>query len=386
MIERRQQHVVAASLGSFPVTAIVGARQVGKTTVAKAIAASMPGAATYLDLELPSHLAKLSEPELFLREHADQLVVLDEVQRKPDLFPLLRALADINPRNGQFLVLGSASPDLLRQSAESLAGRIIYHELAPLSLDEIGGGQGAFAALWSRGGFPKSYLAPSEADSCTWRETFIQTHLERDIPNLGIRVPPSRLRVFWEMIAHCHAQLWNGSKIAGSMGMSVPSANRYLDILQDTFMVRRLQPYHANLKKRLVKSPKVYLRDSGLLHVLLRIPDHRTLTGHPAAGDSWEGWVIEQVAAAVPRTWAMSFYRSSGGAEIDLLLLPPAPRPPIAVEIKFTLSPQPTRGLRSALADLDNPPAFIVYPGEDFYPLDRAIHALPIGQLRRLAE
>jgi len=386
MIARGLESTIRQSLQSFPVVGLIGARQAGKTTLAKAIAGGPGGEAVYLDLERPSDLAKLSEGELYLEQHAGSLVILDEIQRKPELFPLLRALVDAASRNGRFLVLGSASPDLLRQSSETLAGRIIYHELTPFTLGETANVDGDFHVLWWRGGYPRSFLAGGDEQSCLWREAFIQTHVERDVPNLGIRIEPARLRLFWQMLAHCHAQPWNASKVAASLGLSVPTIQRYLDVLQDTFMVRRLQPYHPNLKKRLVKSPKVYVRDSGLLHALLHIRDHATLLGHPSAGASWEGWLIEQVLAIVPRDWEASFYQTSGGAEVDLLLHRPGGAAPLAVEMKHTLAPRPTRGLRSALADLDNPAAFIVYPGTEFYPLDENIRALPAQQLHRLFE
>ncbi len=330
MLHRSCTPQILSLLAEFPAVGLIGARQVGKTTLAKMVATQFDPRAVHLDLERPSDLDKLIEPELYLRPYADRLVVLDEIQRRPDLFPVLRALIDERRRPGRFLVLGSASPDLMRQSSESLAGRIAYHELAPFSLPEVD--RERFATrLWTRGGFPESFLAKTDEASFRWRQAFIQTHLERDLPGLGIRVPSTALRRFWLMLAHSHGQLWNGSQIASSLGVAAPTVRRYLDILQDTFMVRQLQPYHANLKKRLVKRPKVYLRDSGLLHALLGIMDFDALSGHPLVGASWEGWAIEQVLAIIPSHWHTYFYRTARGAEIDLLLFPQLHQPPIAI-------------------------------------------------------
>jgi len=370
------------SLAEFPVTALLGPRQVGKTTLARLVAADMPSdRAIYLDLELPSDLAKLAEPELYLRGHHNRLVVIDEVQRAPELFPLLRALIDQDRRPGRFLLLGSASPELSRFGAESLAGRIVYHELSPFSLDETG--NDTLSQLWSRGGYPLSFLAASDEESLRWREAFIATYLERDIPQLGIRVPATMLRRFWTMIAHHHGNLWNASAIANALGVSSPAASRYLDILCDTFIVRQLTPFSTNLKKRLVKSPKVYIRDSGLLHALLGIHTHEQLLGHPVVGGSWEGMVIEQILAILPTGMEPYFYRTQAGAEVDLLLVPRSGSP-IAVEIKHTLSPKVSSGLRSVIDDVTCERSFIVYPGNEAYPLAHQITALPVSLLNEL--
>ena len=382
MIPRRIESGVVSSLRQFPVVGIVGARQVGKTTFAKSIAARRQGT-IYLDLELPSDVAKLEEAELYLRRHSRALVVLDEIQRMPQLFPLIRALVDESRRQGRFLVLGSAAPSLTRQSAESLAGRIEYHELTPFALSEIGAAESNYPKLWTRGGYPLSYLAESDGASLRWRQAFIQTHLERDLPALGVRVPATMLRRFWQMLAHAHGQLWNASKIAASLGVSPPAARHYLDILQDTFMIRQLQPFHANLKKRLVKSPKVYLRDPGLLHALLGIGSHDELLGHPSAGASWEGFVTEQILSSVPASWGSFFYRTSAGAEIDLILVPRADRF-LAVEIKHSLDPRPGRGFWSAHEDLRPRKGFVVYPGAERFPLGKDVLALPISELERI--
>ena len=380
MIRRQLEAVLLASLRRFPVVGLVGARQVGKTTLGRAVADRV-GGALYLDLERPSDGARLADPELYLELQAERLVVIDEIQRNPALFPVLRSLVDARRRNGRFLVLGSASPDLSRQASESLAGRIVYHELAPFTLDEIGSrGRPALMALWSRGGFPQSYLAASDAQSVEWREAFIDTHLQRDLPALGVRIPAASLRRFWEMLAHFHGQLWNASKIAASLGVSAPTAKHYLDTLQDTFLVRALVPFAPNLKKRLVKSPKIYLRDSGLLHALLRIGDVDRVLGHPVAGASWEGWVIEQALAAAGDRSGACFYRTAAGAEIDLVIERHDGQR-LAFEIKLGSAPAPTRGFWSALSDLKPGAAFVVYPGKERYPLGHGVEALPASML-----
>ena len=341
----------------------------------------MKGRAIYLDLERPSDLARLDEPELYLEMHRDKLVVLDEIHRKPELFPLLRSLVDDSRRNGRFLVLGSASPDLLRQSSESLAGRIVFHELGPLGLSDVRGTMARVQSLWQRGGFPLSYLANGDSRSLEWRDAFIATHLERDMPSFGVRVPATSLRRFWQMLAHFHGQIWNGSRIAASLGLSVPTVRHYLDLFEDTFMVRQLRPYASNSGKRLVKSPKIYFRDSGILHALLRIESMETLLGHPVAGASWEGWVIEQVLALAPPSWRPSFYRTSAGAEIDLVLERRASQPLLAVEVKYSTHPTLSRGFFQALADLDGAEAVVVCPCRERYPLASNVTALPVGEL-----
>jgi predicted AAA+ superfamily ATPase len=308
-------------------------------------------------------------------------VVIDEVQRAPELFPLLRALVDQDRRPGRFLLLGSASPELSRFGAESLAGRIMFHELAPFTLDETGNNE--ISKLRIRGGYPLSFLAASDEESLRWREAFIATYLERDIPQLGIRVPATMLRRFWTMVAHHHGNLWNASAIANALGVSSPASSRYLDILCDTFIVRQLQPFSANVKKRLVKSPKIYVRDSGLLNALLGIHNHEQLQGHPVAGASWEGMVIEQILAILPPGIEPFFYRTSAGAEVDLLLVPRS-GPPIAVEIKHSLSPKVSKGLRCAMEDLQCDRGVIVYPGNEVYQMTPHITALPVTMLKEL--
>jgi uncharacterized protein len=380
MIQRTLMQRIVASLEAFPVVGLVGSRQVGKTTLAKAVRDLMRPDAVYLDLELPSDLNKLRDPELYLRQFSGTLVIIDEIQRMPGLFPLLRALVDQNRIAGRFLVLGSASPDLMRNASENLAGRIIYHELQPFSLSETGAHE--FPRLWLRGGYPGSCLAPNDSASFAWRESYIRTYLERDIPQLGMRIPSAQLRRFWTMLAHAHGQLWNGNKIAGSLGVSAPTVRHYLDVLDDTFIVRQIQPYHGNVKKRLIKSPKVYIRDSGLVHALLRIKTLDDLQAYPSLGSSWEGFVVEQFAGIVSEKSEIFFYRTSAGAEIDLLFLDSTNRP-VAVEVKYSLTPKASKGFWNAFEDLSCKTGFVVYPGDELYPLGKNVFALPIKDLEQ---
>jgi predicted AAA+ superfamily ATPase len=378
MINRNIQDAVVNSIRTYPVVGILGSRQVGKTTLAKMIRDIARPDAVYLDLELPSDINKLQDAELYLRQFEKKLVIIDEIQRMPSLFPLIRALVDRNRIGGRFLILGSASPDMIRHSSESLAGRIIYHELCPLSLLETGTNR--FQKLLLRGGYPKSLLAKNDDESFVWRESYIKTYLEMDIPQLDIRIPSVHLRRFWTMLAHCHGQIWNASKIAGSMGVSAPTVRRYLDILEETFIVRQLLPYHVNTKKRLIKSPKVYIRDSGLNHALLRIRTFDYLLGHPSIGASWEGFVIEQIAALLPHNSELYFYRTNAGAEIDLLYTDHKNQP-VPIEIKYSLSPSLSRGFWNAYEDLSCKRGYVVYPGKEMYPLSKNVFVLPLEML-----
>ncbi|MEK7847094.1 MAG: ATP-binding protein [Nitrospinota bacterium] len=384
MIKRNIQEAIERSLKKYPVVSMLGSRQVGKTTLANIIKDEIRKRVIYLDLELPSDLNKLQEPELYLGQFSsDTLVIIDEIQRMPSLFPLIRALVDKKRIQGQFLILGSASPELIRHSSESLAGRIIYHELTPFVLHEIG--YEHILKLWLRGGYPVSYLSENDDDSFSWRESFIKTYLERDIPQFGIHIPAVQLRRFWTMLAHSHGQLWNASQIANSMGISAPTVRNYLDILGDTFIVRQLQSYYLNIKKRLRKSPKVYIRDSGLLHTLLRVGSIENLQGHPSVGRSWEGFVIEQILGIIPEGWQAFFYRTGAGAEIDLLLIN-GKNEPIAIEIKYSASPTTSRGFWNAFNDLSCKKGFIVYPGEESYPLGKNVYTLPIKNIIKILD
>lgn len=342
---------------------LLGPRQVGKTTLAQEIVESFDS--TYVDLEAPSDLAKLSDPEFYFTENKDKLIVIDEVQRSPDLFPVIRSQIDRNRkagrRSGQFLLLGSASNELLKQSSESLAGRVSYQELFSLVLDEVG--EDKLNQLWLRGGFPDSYL--DSKGSFEWRLDFIRTYLERDIPALGVRIPAETLRRFWTMLAHNHSQLFNASQIGGSLGVKGQTVSHYLDILVDLMLVRRLQPWHSNVGKRLIKSPKVYLRDSGILHTLLGLESVDALLGHPIAGSSWEGFVIEQLVAASPPGTNHYFYRTRAGAEIDLLL--EVNNELWAIEIKRNMAPSVTRGFHTACKDLQPTHKRLIYPGDEVY-------------------
>ncbi len=389
-IERSLYPKLLESLKTFPVVGLVGPRQVGKTSLARQLVADLSQtkdpsdpSAVMLDLERPSDLAKLTEPELFLEPLANRLVVLDEVQLRPDLFPVLRALVDAQRTLGRFLILGSAAPALIQHSSETLAGRIEFLELAPLNLAEVAvkeASPNVAQTLWSRGGFPDSYLARSDAASMRWREAFVRSYLERDIPQLGIRISAATLRRFWLMLAHYHGQLWNASTLAGSLGVSAPSVRHYLDILESTFMVRVLQPYSANLGKRLVKSPKVYLRDSGLLHALLNLPDHDALLGHPVLGASWEGWVIEQILAQAPDGTRPYFYRTASGNELDLLLELPGGAL-CAVEIKHSAAPKVGKGFNEALDALKLDTGFVIAQVDAPYPLSQRAQVLPLSRL-----
>jgi uncharacterized protein len=377
MIEREALSIVTAMLDRHAAVGLLGPRQVGKTTLAMAIAKTRR--AVYLDLEDRADRAKIAEPELYLPQHTDKLVILDEIQQAPDLFAVLRAQIDkgrrAGRRCGQFLILGSASPDLLRQSAESLAGRIAYFDLGPLSPAEVGPSQKVRDRLWLRGGFPESFTASDDESSLEWRDAFIKTYLERDIPQLGPRVPAETLRRFWTMLAHNQGALLNAARLAASLAVSGQSVARYLDLMVDLMLVRRLPPWSSNAGKRLVKAPKVYVRDSGLAHALLGIRTLEDLLGHPVAGLSWEGLIIEALIAAAPRGTNAHFYRTAAGAEIDLLLMLPGNRL-WAIEIKRSLAPKAEKGFHLACLDVAPHRACVVYPGKERFPLMSDIDAI----------
>lgn len=374
--------IVLSRLAQFPAVALLGPRQVGKTTLARTIGAQRES--IYLDLESRQDRGKLSEPALYLSGYEDRLVILDEVQFMPALFQELRAAIDRGRRKGRrmgrFLILGSASVDLLKQSGESLAGRIAYVDLDPFDVLEIKPDRQS--RLWVRGGFPDSFLASSEAASVTWRDNFIRSYLERDIPQLGPRIPAETLRRFWTMLAHTQGQLLNAAQLARGLAVDGKTVARYLDLMVDLLLVRRLQPWRSNTAKRLVKSPKVYVRDSGLVHTLLGLDDQEAVLGHPVAGDSWEGFAIDNILRAAPERTRASFYRTGGGAEVDLLLELPK-RGLWAIEIKRGLIPKLGRGFHHACEDLNPKRCFVVYSGSERYLVGDGVEAVGLEGLCR---
>lgn len=364
---------IQTALGRSRVVALIGPRQSGKTTLARQLVP--PDSLNYFDLEDLASQNRLNEPMIALSDLRG-LIVIDEIHRRPDLFPVLRVLCDRDPLPARFLVLGSASPDLVHASSESLAGRIETVSISGFSLQEVG--LDGLQRHWLRGGFPLSYLAANEVDSLVWRKNFIQTFLERDLPAWGVRVPPATLLRFWNMLAHYHGQIWNTAEPARSLGVSEPTARRYLDVLEGVFMVRVLQPWYANLKKRQVKAPKIYFRDSGLLHQLLGIRSEADLYNHPKSGASWEGYVIEEVLKAINPDEAC-YWATHNGAELDLLLLKDGRR--IGVECKRVDGPRLTPSMQIALQDLELDRLLIIYPGPHFYPMADRIQALPLSEL-----
>ncbi|MBS1258393.1 MAG: hypothetical protein MAG551_01452 [Candidatus Scalindua arabica] len=378
MVKRKIVQILKDSIRKYPVVALLGARQVGKTTLAKVIKGQLKKPAIYLDLELTSDLNKLGEAQLFLSQYQDTLVIVDEIQRMPELFPLLRALVDQNRMPGRFLILGSTSIDLLKQSSESLAGRIKFLELSPFHLAEIGASNSQI--LWVRGGFPNSFLANNDTESNDWRESFISTYLERDVPQLGFRVPSLQLRRFWTMLAHNQGQLWNASQIANSLGVSAPTAKHYLNILGETFVIRELLPFFANVGKRLVKSPKIYFRDTGILHRLLNINSFEDLQSNPIIGNSWEGFVIEEILKILPGNFLPYFYRTSAGAEIDLVITK-SNNVEVVIEAKYSLSPKLQKGFWHSIDDLKPKHKIVVYPGNETYPVKNGIIIMSIKDI-----
>jgi predicted AAA+ superfamily ATPase len=373
MIDRElHARQITGLLKRFPVVAILGARQVGKTTLAASIAPTLSNYISRFDLENPSDLARLADPMLALQEPKG-LVVLDEVQRRPELFPVLRVLADRKPVRTRFLVLGSAAPDLLRQSSESLAGRIAYYELPGLAVREVGFEHAD--RLWVRGGFPKTFLARSDRESMEWRQAFIRTFLERDLPALGVNIAADTMRRFWSMLAHYHAQLWNASEIGRSFGVADTTVRNYLDKLTDALVVRQLKPWHENLGKRQVKSPKIFIRDSGLLHALLNLPTKRDIEGHPKLGASWEGFIIDQLVQQLGVSLAETYHwRTHQGAELDLLVVRGGLR--LGFEVKRTVAPTLTPSMRSAMHDLKLKSLTVVHAGGQTFPLSKQVQAV----------
>jgi hypothetical protein len=364
-------------LSEHPVVGILGPRQVGKTTLARDLVQDRSRQATVLDLEDPADLARLADARLAL-EPLRGLVVIDEIQRRPDLFPLLRVLADRPRRIARFLVLGSASPELLRQSSESLAGRIAYHELGGLSLQDVGPGQAD--RLWLRGGFPRSFLARTERQGDEWRRLFVRTFVERDLPQLGVTIPAATVERFWSMLAHYHAQVWNASEFARSFGVSDTTVRRYLDLLSATFVIRTLLPWSENIGKRQVRSPKVYLADSGILHALLGIRERRDLERHPKLGASWEGFALEAVVRRLGVDWReCHFWGTHAGAELDLLVVRGRRR--WGFEFKRTSAPAVTKSMRTALEDLRLHRLDVVHGGPQTFALAPRIRAVALARL-----
>ncbi len=382
MLERLALPILRQRLSYFPGVVLLGPRQVGKSTLARTLAAEQPGGIV-LDLERPADRAQLAEPELFLARHRDKLVVLDEVQLMPELFSHLRPEIDADRRAGRFLLLGSASGTLLQQGSESLAGRVSYLELQPLLAAEATHDLPSLQSLWLRGGFPLSCLAPDEALSYQWRQDFIESFLYRDLPQMGVGIAAETLHRFWRMQAHLQGQLFNASALGVSLGgVANTTVARYLDTLVDAMVLRRLAPAHANVGKRLVKSAKVYVRDSGLLHALLGIADLDALQGHPIVGASWEGFVIEQIAAALPTGAELGFYRTAAGAELDVVVTLGQRR--IGFEVKFSAAPKVSRGFWTAAEDLQLDRAYVLAPVERAYPLAAGAEVQPISAIAEL--
>ncbi len=380
MIKRRLQSHLSSLIDEYPAVALLGPRQAGKTTLALEVAGNIES--IYLDMESPADRAKLAEPELYLADHEERLVILDEVHRVPDLFQSLRGLIDQGRRKGnrtgRFLLLGSASMDLLQQSGETLAGRIAYLGLSPIDVTEVAADQ--HDKLWIRGGFPDSLLATDDSKSLTWRQNFIRTYLERDVPQLGPRIPAETLRRFWVMLAHTQGSTLNAASIARGLSVDGKTIASYLDLMVDLLLVRRLTPWHRNTGKRLVKSPNIYVRDSGIVHALLGLGSKEDVLGHPVVGPGWEGFVIENIINTAPQNTTASFYRASGGAEIDLILTLPGRRP-WAIEIKRSLQPKLTKGFHHACADVEPEAKYVVYPGAEEYPMPHDVSAINVIDL-----
>ena len=384
MIKRILQRKVYKALGTMPVVALLGPRQVGKTTLALEIAKSIDKESAYLDLELDSDLAKLSDPEAYLRRFEDKLLIIDEVQRQPELFRLLRGLVDIRKqkgeKTGQFLLLGSASRDIIQHSSETLAGRIRFLELYPFSVLETLKSESSLfdlEKLWLRGGFPDSYLAATDDVSWDWRSDFISSYVEKDIPLMGPQVASTTMRRLWSMLAHNNAQQVNFSKLGESLGFSYKTIKNYIDTLTDFYMIRQIPPWSGNTKKRLVKAPKIYLRDCGLAHRFLNISDFEDLLGHPGIGASWEGFVLENILNNISDKWRYSYYRTSAQAEIDLVL-EGSKNEVWAIEVKRSSAPKVSKGFHYACDDIKATHKFVIYPGEEQYPLTNEIEVMGV--------
>ena len=389
MIVRGLTFKLQELMPDFPAIAILGPRQVGKTTLVQELVERIGSQFIYLDLESPSDRSKLAEPEQYFDLHEGRLIILDEIQRMPDLFPLLRGVIDRRRKKGfrscQFLILGSASLDLIRQSSESLAGRIAYEELPGFNVLEADFSDGNVEKLWLRGGFPDSFLASSDRSSLTWRGNFITTYLERDIPQIAQFVPANRLRRLWTMLAHQQGQLINFSKLGASLDLTSPTMKSYVEMLEDLLLIRSVRPWLVNVGKRLVKSPKIYIRDSGITHALLNLTKIDDLLGHPVVGGSWEGFIIENIISVLPKGADYGFYRTSGGAEVDLVLSLNGKI--FAIEIKRTLSPKLSKGFLNAVEDISADHRYFIYAGKDEFPLGEETSALGLsGFMRKIKE
>jgi predicted AAA+ superfamily ATPase len=371
IIERKTISSCIQLVGNFPVVGIVGPRQVGKTFMVNLLRKQLTKESIYLDLELDSDIIKLKDPQFFLQQYTDKTVILDEVQRLPNLYPLLRALVDQNRVPGRFILLGSASPELIRDVSESLAGRIAYMELSPVAINEISEGF-SVNDLWMRGGFPLSLLANSELLAQEWIRYFVRSYIERDLPLLGLQVSPVQIERLWKMLAHLNGQILNISDLGNSLGISANTAKRYVDFMENAYLIRRVYPIWANMKKRMVKAPKLFIRDSGILHYLLTINDFNSLMSHPASGHSWESFVIQQIAANVPSDTEIYHYRTHSGAEVDLVLNRGI-YPVASIEIKLSDSPKLSRGNTTAFEDLNAPMNYVITPSSDDYLLKERV-------------
>ncbi len=378
-INRNTTVPIEKYLNNFPAVAIIGPRQCGKSTLAKFIVNKIPGS-LYLDLENPDDISKLEQPSLFFNQYQDRLICLDEIQQKPEIFSVLRSTIDKSGRNSQFLILGSASPDLLKQSNETLAGRIIYQELTPFLTSEINNADEAklYRTIWLRGGFPRSYMAVDDEISYKWRKSFIKTFLERDIPNMGIFYPPVTMERLWQMLSHVQGQVVNFSQIGNSLGTSHTMVRNYLEVLQQTYMVRILKPYFGNLKKRLIKSPKIYIRDTGILHALQNIMSFDMLFGNPIAGASWETLVIENILGNT-EDFNASYFRTSNGNEIDLILEKGTKK--FAIECKLSSAPRLSAGFYHAIDELGIDHAWIAAPVDEPYPVKENVTVAPLSYI-----
>ena len=382
MLERWIRQRLKKSISRNPAVALLGARQVGKTTLAKTVAKDM--SSIYLDLESPEDLAKLTDPTTFLLSHRDKIIILDEIQRAPDLFMVLRGLIDQNRQAGrkaaQFLILGSASMDLLRQSSESLAGRISYIEMTGLNVLEVGTSRNDIQSLWMRGGFPESYLAEDDEMSMDWLEDLIKTYLERDVAQMGFQVPAARLRLLWTMLAHLQGETVNYSKLAANLEIDGKTVTKYIDILTDLLLIRRLEPWFVNVKKRLVKSPRYYVRDSGILHRLLSIGNFDALLSNPILGKSWEGFVVENIHSVMPRLAESYFYRTAAGAEVDMVIKMPNGEV-WAVEIKHGVAPKIGKHYSKTCDDVGATHKFIVYGGDDKFTIGNNVWMISLPKI-----